>query len=170
MEQAGVLNHSHRLFKLRLHHHGTELTPKARKDTLNWPCIPQKNSFNLSPKSSLKWKMSGNEYKSPTILFGSIPPLVLGCFLQSRSSLAHTYFVATQLFLTPRAVALPAYPPHPDSPVCLFQPVRCKPSCWRPKHPVIGQRGIIAQGEQPWALNLFFPPTSVLPFSYSACT
>lgn len=28
--------------------------------------------------------------------------------------------MATQLYLTPRAIALPAYPPHPDSPVCLF--------------------------------------------------
>lgn len=65
-------------------------------------------------KNDWKW------IQIPTILFGSIPPLVLGCFLQSQHTRTHTYFVATQLYLTPRAIALPAYPPHPDSPVCLF--------------------------------------------------
>lgn len=124
----------------------------AKKDTLNWPWTPQ-NSFNLSPKSSLKWKMSGNEYKSPTILFGSFPPPTLSCFLQSLHTRAHTYFVATQLYLTPLAPpSLPVYPPHPDSPVCLFTQCALSQTAVGQKHPVSRERDreekLIALGEQ----------------------
>lgn len=72
---------------------------KAKKDTLNWPCTPQ-NSLNLSPKSSLKWKISGNEDKSPMSPFyypHNAPPTpppcppILGCFLWSQHKHMHTH-------------------------------------------------------------------------------
>lgn len=74
---------------------------KVKKDTLNWPCT-QQNYFNLSPKSSLKWKICGNGYKSLTILFGYIPPLVLGCFLQSQHAPTHVLHGYTTIFNTSR--------------------------------------------------------------------
>lgn len=101
-----------------------------QKRYLNWPCVPQ-NSLNLSPKSSLKWKISGNEYKSPH----NPPWLYSSLLFCNRSARSHTYFVATQLYLTPRA-PLPVCPPHPGSPERLFTQCAVSQTAVGQKHPV----------------------------------